>query len=169
MDYFGGSYKSLSIDYAVENEPLGTGGAIAYSLSKCSSDNVLVLNGDTLFRVDLAAFEAFHRQNGGLMSMVLRQMPDVSRYGSVHFDNDSRITLFAEKNTATGEGFINGGIYMINKRLFAKHPMSQKFSFEKDLMEKVFDTEPLFGYKSDAYFIDIGIPEDYARAQQELL
>lgn len=169
VDYFGDTYKSLSIEYAVENEPLGTGGAIAYSLSKCSSDNVLVLNGDTLFRVDLAAFEAFHRQKGGLMSMVLRQMPDVSRYGSVHFDNDSRITLFAEKNTDSGEGFINGGIYLINKQLFTKHPQLPKFSFEKDLMENIYATEPIFGFRSDAYFIDIGIPEDYARAQQELL
>ena len=169
VDYFGDSYKSLAIEYAVENEPLGTGGAIAYSLSKCSSDNVLVLNGDTLFRVDLAAFEDFHKQKSGLMSMVLRQMPDVSRYGSVHFDNDSRITLFAEKNTDSGEGFINGGIYLINKQLFTKHPQSTKFSFEKDLMEMIYDTEPIFGFRSDAYFIDIGIPEDYARAQQELL
>lgn len=168
-DYFGGSYKSLSIDYAVENEPLGTGGAIAYSLSKCSSDDVLVLNGDTLFRVDLAAFEAFHRTKGGLFSMVLRQMPDVSRYGSVLTDGNDRITLFAEKNASSGQGFINGGIYLINKQLLQKHPQPHKFSFEKDLMEKIYQSEPIFGYKSDAYFIDIGIPDDYARAQREMI
>ena len=168
-DYFGGSYKSLSIDYAVENEPLGTGGAIAYSLSKCSSDDVLVLNGDTLFRVDLAAFEAFHRTKGGLFSMVLRQMPDVSRYGSVLTDGNDRITLFAEKNASSGQGFINGGIYLINKQLLQKHPQPHKFSFEKDLMEKIYQSEPIFGYKSDAYLIDIGIPDDYARAQREMI
>lgn len=167
-DFFGNSYKSIAIDYAVETEPLGTGGAIAFAMQKCPDDDVLVLNGDTMFRADLAAFEAFHRNKGGLFSMVLRQMPDVSRYGNVLTDSNDRITLFAEKNTATGEGFINGGTYMINRQLFKKYPTQQKFSFEKDLMEKVFHTEPLFGYKSDAYFIDIGIPEDYARAQSEL-
>lgn len=167
-NYFGNHYKSLTIEYAVETEPLGTGGGIVNAMQRCSSDNVLVLNGDTLFHVDLAAFETFHQQKGCLMSMVLRQMPDVGRYGSVQTDTEGRITLFAEKNTATGQGFINGGIYLINRQLFKKYPQSQKFSFEKDLMEKIYCSEPIFGFRSNAYFIDIGIPDDYARAQSEL-
>lgn len=100
--------------------------------------------------------------------MVLRHMPDVSRYGSVQTDNNDLITMFTEKGTASGEGLINGGIYLINKQLLSKYPMPKKFSFEKDLMEKIFDTEHLYGFRSDAYFIDIGIPEDYVRAQKEL-
>ena len=167
-DFFRNRYKSIEIDYAVETEPLGTGGAIAFALEKCQSLNVLILNGDTIFRTDLAAFETFHLSKKGQFSMVLRHMPDVSRYGSVQTDNNDLITMFTEKGTASGEGLINGGIYLINKQLLSKHPMPQKFSFEKDLMEKIFDTEPLYGFRSDAYFIDIGIPEDYVRAQKEL-
>ncbi len=168
-NHYGNSYKSLAISYAVETEPLGTGGGIANALQYCHSDNVLVLNGDTMFRIDLAAFETFHRRHGGLFSMALRQMPDVSRYGSVQTDDNDRITLFAEKNATSGQGFINGGIYLINKQLLQKYPQPQKFSFEKELMEKIYQTEPIFGYKSDAYFIDIGIPDDYARAQREMV
>ncbi len=167
--HFGRSYKSLDISYAVETEPLGTGGGIANAMQYCHSDNVLVLNGDTMFRIDLAAFEAFHRRHGGLFSMALRQMPDVCRYGSVQTDASDRITLFAEKNASSGQGFINGGIYLINKQLLQRHPQPHKFSFEKDLMEKIYQSEPIFGYKSDVYFIDIGIPDDYARAQREMI
>ena len=75
---------------------------------------------------------------------------------------------FTEKNKASGEGTINGGIYLINKAFLQKLTLPQKFSFEKDLMEKYVSTIPFYAIESDGYFIDIGIPEDYARAQREL-
>ena len=168
VDYFGKKYKTLEIDYAVEEEPLGTGGGILFAMSKCKTDNVLVLNGDTLFKADFAAFEQFHANQESLLSIVLRQVPDTSRYGSVNVDDNGRIIQFTEKANATGPGMINGGIYLINRQLFQKYIFSSKFSFEKDLMEKFYLQELFFGMPSDGYFIDIGIPEDYSRAQQEL-
>lgn len=167
--YFGNQYKSLEIDYAVETEPLGTGGGILFAMSKCTTDNVLVINGDTMFKVDLDAFERFHMEKGGLLSIVLREVDDVSRYGSVVIGNDNLIALFAEKQVTFGRGYINGGVYLINRKLFEKHPQSQKFSFEKDLMTKCYTQELFYAMPSDGYFIDIGIPEDYNRAQVELV
>ncbi|MBO7491079.1 MAG: nucleotidyltransferase family protein [Bacteroidales bacterium] len=166
--YFGSQYKSLAIDYAVETEPLGTGGGIAFAMSKCSSDNVLVINGDTIFKVDLSMFERFHEDKECQLSIVLREVEDVSRYGSVTTDSNDRIVLFSEKGASEGRGFINGGVYLIQRRLFDNHPKPERFSFERDLMEKLYTVEPFYAMRSDAYFIDIGIPEDYARAQVEL-
>ncbi len=167
-EYFGNKYKNLTIDYAVETEPLGTGGGIAYAMSKCTSDNVLVINGDTMFKVNLIEFDQFFAEKRCLLSIVLREVEDVSRYGSVTIGDNNRIIMFSEKNASAGHGFINGGVYMIDRKLFEKHPKIGKFSFEKDLMEKLYTQEQFFAMPSDGYFIDIGIPEDYARAQQEL-
>lgn len=168
-EYFGNHYKSLEIDYAVETEPLGTGGGIAYAMSKCSTDHILVINGDTMFKVELSAFERFHEERQGLLSIVLREVEDVSRYGSVTIDDDNTIVHFAEKGATEGRGFINGGVYLIDQGLLDTYPQPVKFSFERDLMEKLYATEPFYAMPSDGYFIDIGIPEDYARAQVELI
>ena len=167
-EYFGNQYKSLEIDYAVEIEPLGTGGGILFAMSKCVSDNVLIINGDTMFKVDLNEFEQFHAEKNGLLSIVLREVEDVSRYGSVTIGDDNLIVLFAEKQVTFGRGYINGGVYLINRDLFQKYPQPQKFSFEKDLMTRFYRQELFYAMPSDGYFIDIGIPEDYSRAQNEL-
>lgn len=167
-EYFGTQYKSLEIDYAVETEPLGTGGGIWFAMSKCHSDNVLVVNGDTLFKVDLSAFERFFTEKQSPLSIVLREVEDVSRYGSVMIGDNNLIVMFSEKESSEGSGLINGGVYLINRSLFDKYPQPKKFSFEKDLMMKFYTKELFYGMPSDGYFIDIGIPKDYARAQQEL-
>ena len=168
VDYFGKKYKTLEIDYAVEAEPLGTGGGILLAMSKCTTDNVLVINGDTMFKVDLTAFEQFYQEKNSLLTIVLREVEDVSRYGSVTISKDNLIDLFAEKQVTFGRGYINGGVYLINRRLFEKYPQSKRFSFEKDIMSKYYTQECFYAMPSDGYFIDIGIPEDYARAQREL-
>jgi D-glycero-alpha-D-manno-heptose 1-phosphate guanylyltransferase len=166
--FFGTQYKSLQIEYAVETEPLGTGGGIAFAMSFCKSNNILVLNGDTLFKADLFSFEQFHARCNSLLSIVLRHVADTSRYGRVNVNDKGQILNFTEKNKASGEGTINGGIYMINREFIQKLTLPQKFSFEKDLMEKYVSTMPFYALESDGYFIDIGIPEDYERAQKEL-
>lgn len=167
-EYFGKNYGKLQISYAQENEPLGTGGAIRFALTFCQTDEVLVLNGDTIFKVDWSKFIQFHQQKNALLSVVLRQVDDVARYGCVALDAQNRISLFAEKNAVVGKGLINGGIYLINKQLFDKYPQPKKFSFEKEIMEQFYKKESFYGLVSDGYFLDIGIPEDYARAEKEL-
>ncbi|MDR3235979.1 MAG: nucleotidyltransferase family protein [Prevotellaceae bacterium] len=167
-NYFHNTYKNLQLAYAHETEPLGTGGAIAFSLSKCLSNDILILNGDTFFKINLFSFYSFHQNNNSLLTIALRQVKDVSRYGSVEIDNQRKIISFKEKEAATGNGLINGGVYLLNKKLLQNIPQS-KFSFEKDILEKFYKEQSFYGYPFSDYFIDIGIPDDYEKAQKELL
>lgn len=160
-------YHNIKISYACETSPLGTGGAIRFAFSKCKTDEALILNGDTLFRIDIDEFISFAKTKKTNLSIVLRNIEDVSRYGSVQFDNNMKINSFTEKCNSTGKGFINGGIYWVKKQLFDKFQLPEKFSFEKDLMEKYCSSDSFYAYQSNGYFIDIGIPEDYAKAQIE--
>ena len=164
--FFGHEYRGVSIDYARELSPLGTGGAIVNALQCCREEAVTVLNGDTLFDIDHAQLAATADENGGRLTLVTRRVDDAGRYGAVEVDSTGRVTAFREKDPAYGEGLINGGIYRLRRSLLAGRPVGQPFSFEKEVLQAM--AEPLFAYASDAYFIDIGIPEDYRRAQTEL-
>lgn len=164
---YGNAFESLRISYSTEEEPLGTGGAILLGMSKACTDNVLVLNGDTLFEIDFAKLADYHLQKESLLTIALREENEVSRYGSVQVDDAGKITTFAEKNQVHGKGLINGGIYLINTNLFLKINLPTKFSFEKDVLERFYDQINFYGLTFNSYFIDIGIPEDYARAQRE--
>lgn len=166
-DYFHNKYKSINIHYAVESEPLGTGGAITHALKHISGMKTLVFNGDTLFRINLDRLFEFHFSKSAEISMVLRKLDDVSRYGSVERDDNHRITGFCEKGEKTGEGMINGGVYLINKKFFDKHPFPEKFSIEKDCFEKLYKEVPFYGIICRQYFIDIGVPDDYVKAQDD--
>ena len=151
----------FEISYAVEEEPLGTGGGIRLALTKCREDRVIVLNGDTFFDVDLDALSFT-----APVTLALKPMRNFDRYGAVDWDGEL-VTGFHEK-AACAEGLINGGVYaLVRSQLdFAFYP--KRFSFEKDLLEPLADGHLVAGQVQDGYFIDIGIPEDYARAQREL-
>lgn len=165
--HFGNKYKGMTISYAKEESPLGTGGGMLNAVSCCKGDEMVVLNGDTMFRIDYNELLEFHHTKDCDLSVVLRQVVDTARYGSVGIDERQRICRFAEKSESSGAGLINGGIYMIDRRLFDGFAMGEKFSFEKDLMERQVAQKEFFGYPSEAYFIDIGIPEDYYRFGEE--
>ncbi len=167
-DYFGGQYRSLPISYARELEPLGTGGGIWNAMQQSDVEYTFVCNGDTLFRADWDALERLAMQHGA-PALALRRVDDVSRYGSVETAGDGRVLRFVEKQSASGAGFINGGIYLLPKSLFAGFGVGERFSFEKDILEKRVPVQPFYADVSDGYFIDIGIPEDYMRAQKELV
>ena len=167
-NFYGDRYRGMRITYAQETEPLGTGGGIWNALQHSSSEYTFVLNGDTRFRVDLQELEslAFTRH---APVIALRRVEDTSRYGCVETDGNGRIIRFVEKADTAGSGYINGGIYLLPKSLFAAYRVGARFSFEKDILEKVYDVTPIYAGMSEAYFIDIGIPEDYLRAQNEFL
>lgn len=167
-DHFGDKFNSITVGYALEHEPLGTGGAIKLAMDICTTDHVLVLNGDTLFDVNLTALENFHNEEEAEVSIALRHLSDVSRYGTVKVNDEHRITGFAEKNSEQGEGYINGGIYLVNRKMFSSLEFPDKFSIEKDFFEIYCSGLRMYGFVSDDYFIDIGIPGDYHRAQKEL-
>lgn len=166
-DYFGDNYHGISLQYSVETEPLGTGGAIRQALEFSGMDEAVVLNGDTLFRVELKNFIAAHQERGVMLSVALKHVADTDRFGRVEVSEDFIITDFLEK-AAGGPGWINGGVYIVSKDLFDCYPMPERFSFEQDLVEPNIGSIRPLAFCSDAYFIDMGIPEDYARAQREI-
>jgi len=165
-EYFGYSYRNLSIEYSVENEPLGTGGALLLATEKIKGDFFYLLNGDTYFEVDLSEFESFYKKTDSVLSVALKPVKNAGRYGTVTLRGD-RIVSFSEKQQ-TSEGIINGGLYIIDKEWYRNVSPGRKFSIEKDLLEKMVADYTFTGYVSDVYFIDIGVPEDYFRAGNEL-
>ena len=166
--HFGSRYGDLLLDYARETDPLGTGGAMVNALQYCNENQVTVLNGDTLFDIDHERLIRFSEEKGSPLTVVLRQVEDSGRYGSVETDASGRITAFREKDPSAGRGLINGGIYRVHRSLFNGFAVGQTFSFEKELMQKSYRENAFYAYADGAYFIDIGIPEDYSRAQKEL-
>lgn len=165
--HFGNSYHGVDISYAIEDTPLGTGGGMRNAIRYCNDDDVVVVNGDTLFKIDYDDLARFFHSRPTRLAVVLRQVPDTSRYGSVTTDCCDRISRFTEKAAAHGTGTINGGIYMLHRSLLEEQPLGQPFSFEKDILQKRYSDEAFFAYSSGAYFIDIGIPEDYQKLINE--
>ncbi len=154
----------FELDYVVENEPLGTGGGILAAMEEAATDDVFVLNGDTMFMADLKQLHKFHKANNASTTLALKKMHDFDRYGIVHTNPAGVITSFEEKKQRA-EGLINGGIYIISREEFLAKNLPEKFSFEKDYLERFAGEQKFYGAEADNYFIDIGIPEDYARAQ----
>ena len=163
-NYFKNQYLNLKIDYAVEKEPLGTGGGIKNSLGFIAQDSFFLLNGDSFFDVNLAQLAEFHASKNAFVTLSVKEMRNVDRYGTLHIEND-RIIRFNEKKFIKN-GFINAGVYVVSKQVF--DIQQEKFSFEKDILETYVNILPFYAFQSDGYFIDIGIPEDYQKAQEEL-
>jgi len=162
IEYFKGI---PGISFAVEEEPLGTGGAILNSIKQAGvTGNVAVLNGDSLLKIDHAEF--FRKHGNSNFSLALREVDDTSRYGRVEIDGDT-ITSFTEKGV-TGRGLISAGYYIINAYWLLKQNLPEKFSLETDLLlPKIQDIKPSYFIATD-YFVDIGVPEDYKRAKEEM-
>ena len=165
--YFGNQFKNCQLNYVVEDTPLGTGGAIQKALADVKSEEVLVLNGDTFFQVDFNQMEIFHHTYNSDVTIALKPMKDFDRYGTVVYDDNFRITSFAEKQFCS-EGAINGGIYLLKTTIFNGIEFPENFSIEQDFFENAYTAKKLMGFISEGYFIDIGIPTDYAKAQVEL-
>jgi len=167
IKHFGNKFKDITLNYIIEDKPLGTGGAIKKALSSVKSENVFVLNGDTFFELDFEAFEVFHKKNNADVTLALKPMSDFDRYGTVNYDNNFRIINFSEKKYCN-QGVINGGIYLLKTTIFDKIKFSYNFSIEHDFFEKYYKKKKLLGFICEGYFIDIGIPTDYTKAQLEL-
>jgi D-glycero-alpha-D-manno-heptose 1-phosphate guanylyltransferase len=165
--YLNAEFPTLDFQCLIEKEPLGTGGAILASCYKTSEQTVLVLNGDTIFKVDLEKAFANHVKHDSDCTLLLKPMDDFDRYGVVELNEDDSIKSFKEKKFYKN-GLINGGVYILNTEQFLAEELPGKFSFERDYLEKYFATRKIYGSVQDEYFIDIGIPEDYFRVQQEL-
>ncbi|HEX6848077.1 MAG TPA: HAD-IIIA family hydrolase [Chitinophagaceae bacterium] len=166
-EYLQKDFATLDYQCLTEKEPLGTGGAILASCYKASEQTVLVANGDTIFKIDLEMAFAEHRNHNADCTLLLKPMETFDRYGVVQLNEDDSIGSFEEKKFYRS-GLINGGVYILNTEQFLAEDLPGKFSFEKEYLEKYFETRRIYGSVQDEYFIDIGIPEDYFRVQQEL-
>lgn len=165
VEHFGAQYAGMTLVYEIEREPLGTGGAIRAALTRCLSDHVFVFNGDTYCDLDVDGLERMWQHGHGPI-VVVREVSDTSRFGRVEISGE-RITAFCEKGRS-GAGLINGGCYVLPAHALDNLPLGQNFSFETEYLAKEVGRTPFTAFITHGRFIDIGVPEDYARAQTEL-
>ena len=161
------NYPQLQVKFSIENEPLGTGGAIKLALNLCEEENVLVVNGDTLFETNNNLLFTEHIMGKSACTLALKPMQNFERYGAVTINDKHIITAFTEKKFMH-TGLINGGVYLITRKSFNQINFPEKFSFEKDFLEEYLDTLTMIGVEDNGYFIDIGIPEDFKKANAEI-
>lgn len=167
-DYFGTNFSGLKLDYSIENSPLGTGGAIKKALNFSQNSRVAIINGDTFLNVALPELFAEAAKKDADILMTVRFVDNTQRYGKITFDQNMRITKFSNNDSQEKSGYINAGVYIIRKNLFDRFNLPENFSFEKFILENV-DNLKIYAYISNDYFIDIGVPEDYLKAQEELI
>ncbi len=158
----GSTYRGMVIDYCREDTPLGTGGAIKKALGMCRDEFAVAVNGDSLFDVDLFKMKEFHNASGCSISLASKEVPSAEHSGFIKSEN-SRLCGFREKGVKAS-GPINGGVYFINKNAL-DGINEEKFSFEKQVLESSLCDIGVF--ESNGYFIDIGIPENYRKAEKE--
>lgn len=164
--HFGNRYRDLILHYVPEDEPLGTGGAILKALRATTTQTVLATNGDSIFACDLTAFGTFHAARASQLSLALKPMTNFDRYGTVTVNEHDRVTGFEEKQPRES-GLISAGVYLINRDWLLAKPLPEKCSMERDVLEAYHTTDAMAGFQSTSYFLDIGIPEDFQKAQHE--
>jgi D-glycero-alpha-D-manno-heptose 1-phosphate guanylyltransferase len=166
MEAFQDHYHDVPIVYAIEETPLGTGGAIRLALNQAREASVLVLNGDTYLHADFQAMLACHHCGGRPMTMAVAEVEDMARYGGVDIEG-GHVTSFIEKGQR-GRGWINAGGYVLARNFPWPDELAPKFSFETDVLSPLLPAIRPTAFRCPGYFLDIGIPEDLDRAQIEL-
>jgi D-glycero-alpha-D-manno-heptose 1-phosphate guanylyltransferase len=165
VSHFGDRWRGVEIDYAIEATPLGTGGAVRLALGRCRRDPVLVVNGDTFLDLELDALIARWRTHGRPL-LVAREVSDTSRFGRLSVAGD-RLAGFVEKGVP-GPGPINAGCYLVPRDLLTELPADAPFSLENDFLVPRGVRAGFEIFVSRGLFIDIGVPDDYTRAQSLL-
>jgi len=165
ITHFGDQFAGMELVYEVEDTPLGTGGAVRQALMRCNDDHVFVFNGDTYLDLEVDDVEA-HWQTHHAPIIVARKVSDTARYGRLNTIAE-RVIGFLEKGVA-GPGLINAGCYVLPVTILNSFALGQVFSLETDFLAKTVGVQCTDLFVSNGHFIDIGVPEDYARAQSEL-
>ncbi|GAA5070561.1 sugar phosphate nucleotidyltransferase [Lysobacter panacisoli] len=160
----GSRWSGMEIVYSHEEEPLGTGGAIRQAAGHVLGDGgVHLANGDTFLRYAPAGLEAATRRADARMGIALARVDDVGRYGAVEV-SDGKVSAFREKG-GQGEGLINAGSYFITGEGLSRLPADESYSFEERVLLPWALEGQVAAFTDTRDFIDIGVPEDYARAQ----
>jgi D-glycero-alpha-D-manno-heptose 1-phosphate guanylyltransferase len=160
--HFGTAFVGLSLAYVLEDTPLGTGGAVRAALERCRDAHVYVFNGDTFLDLEVAEVER-HWHTHRAPIIIGRAVPDLARYGALRVVG-GRVTGFLEKGRS-GSGLINAGCYVLPRNLLDAHAIGAPFSLETDFLAGAVATSRFDFFQSRGLFIDIGVPEDYVRAQ----
>ena len=164
QEFGDGREWNVTIDYSEETRPLGTAGAIKLAEPfLLSATEFVVMNGDSFLELDLCQLIRFHREKGGWASIAVRRVPDAGRYGTVDVDGQNRVVRFSEKMGIQEPGLVNGGVYIFNREVL-QHIPDGPSSLERDALPGLLK-HGVFALAQNGMFIDIGTPEDYARAQ----
>lgn len=174
--YVGKGHKwGLRVAYSIEKKLLGTGGAVKNAEPLIPGKSLLLINGDTFVDLNLKELVKFHRNRRALATMAVVKVADDQRYGSLRVDDESKITAFLEKgardpsnNLEEGTRLINAGVYVFEKRLLNRIRAGKPMSLEKNVFPRLVTNEKVYGFIRDTYFMDIGVPDDFRRAQNEL-
>lgn len=154
----------VAIEYSKEPSPMGTAGAVKFAEPLLRDvPDFLVMNGDSFMEMDFQRLVHFHRESGGIATMAVLRMKNEMRYGTVELTSGDRVIGFKEKSEGAPAGFVNAGIYVFSSRIF-DHIPDGPASLERDVFPKLLD-RGVYASKQQGVFIDIGTPEDYARAQ----
>jgi len=160
IDQYQNSYRfGLDIFVSIEEQLLGTGGAIRLAMELTDSQDILVLNGDSFVEIGYIALYRAHKKNNSQLTMVLKHVENASRYGTVILNGD-KIVSFQEKNNEIVAGFINAGVYLLNRDLFVHVAQNKIISMEKDLLPDMIKHNA-YAFISNGRFIDIGLPDTY--------
>jgi NDP-sugar pyrophosphorylase family protein len=160
----GDRYRHLRLTYSQEPSALGTGGAVRWAAGLLSSDTLLLLNGDSYCAADLDLFWKFHRRRPARASQVLARVADPSRFGQVQLGSDCRVLGFREKIKNTTSGWINAGIYLLDRLLIEEVSPGCPVSLERELIPAWVGRRVVFGLRCEKQFLDIGTPESFSQA-----
>jgi mannose-1-phosphate guanylyltransferase len=158
------------ITWVTETEPLGTGGAIVNALDAVGEEPFFALNGDILTDLDLTAMHAFHRERGASVTIALQHVEDARAFGLVATDGDGRVLEFREKPEDPIPGDVNAGTYLIDPAVLGRWTADREISIEREIFPAVIEAgHPVYGFVTDAYWMDLGTPEKYLQAHFDIL
>jgi mannose-1-phosphate guanylyltransferase len=158
------------ITWNTETEPLGTGGAIVHALDHLDDEPFFALNGDILTDLDLTAMRAFHDAHGAAVTIALHHVEDARAFGLVETEPDGRVLAFREKPDRFIPGDINAGTYLLDPKVLRDRTPGQASSIEREIFPAVIAAgHPVFGFLADAYWLDLGTPENYLQAHFDML
>jgi len=155
----------ISIAFSDEKKPLDTGGAVKNAKRLIKSRHFFVINGDSFCKFNPGKFLVFHKKNRSFISILLKNVSIGKEYGAIGLENNGRISRFNEKSASARKCFINAGVYIFDKASFDFMPSCARFSLERDFFPRML-SKRVFGYKKCGFFIDIGTPEKYQKANK---
>lgn len=170
INHFGKKYKNIPIEYIHETSPLGTGGALKKVINDIENicTPFLVLNGDTFFEINLNEFENFHQSKNADFSFALFKTENNPRYLQFITNQNSKI-ISLKKNDTSVDVLSNGGVYLVSDtRFITNYNIKPTFSLEMDLIQTSLHNKNFYGFFSEGFFLDIGLPSDYKKANKLL-